>query len=185
MPNVAAWLEKFVQLPEVVSRLGHVKFCQKVIKPQAPPKKEEKKEVKPVAAKKTEDGEEMPKTKEKNPLDLLPPSPFVLPEFKTFFVNLPDRRGEGMKRFFETYDPAGYCIYFVHYDKYEGEGKVLYQTSNMMNGFLQRLDHFRAHTFSMTAILGEEPDLDIEGVWLFRGHGIPQEMIDHPQFEYY
>merc|ERR1712225_82587 len=54
-----------------------------------------------------------------------------------------------------------------------------------MNGFLQRCDHFRKHCFSMTAILGEEPDLDIEQVWMFRGKGVPQEMIDHPQFEYY
>ena len=22
-------------------------------------------------------------------------------------------------------------------------------------------------------------------VWLFRGKGVPQEMLDHPQFEYY
>lgn len=37
----------------------------------------------------------------------------------------------------------------------------------------------------MHAILGEEPNLQIQGVWLFRGKGIPQEMKDHPQFEYY
>ena len=35
------------------------------------------------------------------------------------------------------------------------------------------------------AILGEEPNLEIEAVWLFRGKTIPQEMLDHPQFEYY
>jgi hypothetical protein len=29
-------------------------------------------------------------------------------------------------------------------------------------------------------MLGEEPNLEIEGVWLFRGKGIPQEMKDHP-----
>jgi elongation factor 1-gamma len=132
MPNVTAWLEAFVALPEVVNRLGHVKFAQKTIKPVAPPKKEEKK----VVAKKEDDGEEKKVApKEKNPLDALPPSKFVLPDFKFYFVNLPNRR-EGMARFYETYDPEGYTIYFVHYEKYEGEGKVLYQTSNLMNGFL-------------------------------------------------
>jgi elongation factor 1-gamma len=124
MPNVSAWLERFVKLPEVVARLGHVKFAQKIVKPVAPPKKEEKKEVAAQQAKPKEEGEK----KEKNPLDSLPPSKFVLPEFKTFFVNLPDKKGEGMKKFFETYDPEGYTIYFVHYEKYEGEGVVLYQT---------------------------------------------------------
>ena len=34
-------------------------------------------------------------------------------------------------------------------------------------------------------VTGEEPVLEIEGVWLFRGTVIPQEAIDHPQFEYY
>jgi elongation factor 1-gamma len=55
----------------------------------------------------------------------------------------------------------------------------------MLNGFLQRFDHFRKHCFAMHAVLGEEPNLEIQGVWLFRGKGIPQEMKEHPQFEYY
>lgn len=37
----------------------------------------------------------------------------------------------------------------------------------------------------MHLMLGAEPNLEIEGVWLFRGKGIPQEMKDHPQFEYH
>jgi hypothetical protein len=37
----------------------------------------------------------------------------------------------------------------------------------------------------MHAVLGEEPNLEIEGVWLFRGKGVPAEVLDHPQFEYY
>jgi elongation factor 1-gamma len=188
MPNVTSWLERFIALPEVINRLGHIKFAAKIIKPQAPPKKEEKKEAAPAkkAEKKDDDDEgHEEKKKERNPLDMLPPSKFVLPDFKTFFVNLPDRRADGIPKFFEQYDPEGYCIYFCHYDKYEGEGVVLYQTSNLMNGFLQRIDNFRQHTFSMMAILGEEPNLEIQGVWMFRGKGIPQEMLDHPQFEYY
>ncbi|CDW77312.1 elongation factor 1- [Stylonychia lemnae] len=181
-PNVTAWLDRFVALPEVVSRLGHVKFCAKPMKAVAPPKKEEKKEEKK-AAEKTE-AVAAPK-KEVDPLDELPPTKFDLPTFKTYFVNLPDKRGEGMDHFFANYDREGYSLFYAKYEKYEGEGVVLYQTSNLMNGFLQRIDSFRRHTFSMMAIVGEEPNLDIESVWLFRGKGIPQQMIDHPQFEYY
>jgi len=33
MPNVASWLDRITKLPEVVSRLGHVKFAAKIIKP--------------------------------------------------------------------------------------------------------------------------------------------------------
>lgn len=182
MPNVTAWFEKFIKLPQVVKRIGAIKLAQKTIKPilaakdekKAAPKQEAKKEDTPAPAK-----------KEENPLDVLPPSPFDLFNFKTFFVNVPDRRGEGMKHFFENYDKEGYSIYHLHYDKYEGEGQVQYQFSNLLNGFLQRIDHFRKHAFAMHLMLGTEPNLEIEGVWLFRGKGIPQEMKDHPQFEYH
>lgn len=193
MPNVASWLETLVKLPEVVRRVGNVKFAGKAIKATHVLEKK-KEEPKPAAAPKkvekaadAEDGEEAPAPRKGNPLDHLPPSKFVLPDFKTYFVNLGEKKAtEGMDHFFQNYDPEGYTIYFVHYDKYEGEGVVLYQTSNLMNGFLQRMDEkFRNYTFSMMAILGDEPNLEIQGVWMFRGKGIPQEMIDHPQFEYY
>ena len=152
-------------------------------KAAAAPKKVEK----PATTGDDEEGEKKPAAAGKNPLDLLPPSKFVLPDFKTYFVNLGDKKAtEGMKHFFENYDPEGYSLWFTHYDKYEGEGVLLYQTSNLMNGFLQRMDDkFRNYCFSMMAILGEEPNLEIEGVWLFRGKTMPQEMNDHPQFEYY
>ena len=72
-------------------------------------------------------------------------------------MNLGDQKAtEGMKTFFETYDPEGYSLWFTHYEKYDGEGVLLYQTSNLMNGFLQRMDDkFRNHSFSLLAILGE------------------------------
>ena len=49
-----------------------------------------------------------------------------------------------------------------------------------MNGFLQRVDNFRKPVFAMHTVLGDEPSLEIMGVWLFRGTTIPQEMIDNP-----
>jgi len=78
-----------------------------------------------------------------------------------------------MKFFFDNYDKEGYSIYFLHYNKYDGEGTVEYQFANHLNGFLQRIDHFRKHAFAMHGMFGVEPNLEIEGVWLFRGKGIP------------
>jgi len=117
MPNVTALVDRIVKLPEVVRRLGNVKFAAKIIKPVLAVKKEEKKveEAKPKAKKEDGDEDEEPKKKEANPLDVLPPTKFDLYSFKTFFVNHQDRRGEGMKFFFENYDREGYSIYFLHY----------------------------------------------------------------------
>jgi len=145
---------------------------------------EEKKVAKKEAA---EDEDDKPAEEKKapNPLDLLPPSTFDLFNFKTFFVNHKDKSGEAIDEMLKIYDPAGYSIWFLHYDKYKGEGEVLYKTENLSKGFLQRFDQFRKHAFARHIVLGEEPNLEIEGVWLFRGTTIPQEAIDHPQFEYY
>jgi elongation factor 1-gamma len=39
--------------------------------------------------------------------------------------------------------------------------------------------------FGVHGVFGEEPKLEIQGVYLWRGTGVPQEMRDNPQFEYY
>ncbi len=58
-------------------------------------------------------------------------------------------------------------------------------TKNLMDGFMQRIEHFRNYTMSRHCVLGEEPSLEIKGLWLWRGTEVPFEMKDHPQFEYY
>ena len=124
MPNVAAWLETFAKNPEVIARVGSVKFAAKALKPVlAEKKKEEVKVAAPVKkaekAADDEEGETERKPSGKNPLDLLPASKFVLPEWKTYFVNLGDLKAtDGMTNFFKAYDPEGYTIYYTKYDKY-------------------------------------------------------------------
>jgi len=49
---------------------------------------------------------------------------------------------------------------------------------------MQRLDNFRKHAFGKMCMVGEVPNLELMGVLLMRGLVIPQECIDHPQFEY-
>jgi hypothetical protein len=111
-----------IKLPEVIKRLGNIKLSAKAIKPTLPPK--EKVVAKPQAAAKDES--EKPEKKDVDPLDELPPSKLDLYNFKTFYVNHPDRKGEGIKFFFDNYVPEDYTIYHVEYQKYPGEGEVLY-----------------------------------------------------------
>ena len=67
--------------------------------PKLPEKpKEEKKKPEPAAAKPKPAAEEEEK-KAKNPLDALPPTSFDLFNFKTYFVNVPDKKGEGFDEF--------------------------------------------------------------------------------------
>lgn len=187
MPNVTNWLESLVKLPEFVSRIGNVKFAQKAIKPLLAEKKEEVKAPapKPVAKPKADDGEEeVEKKSGKNPLDLLPPTKFILPEFKSYFVNLGDKKTtDGMERFWKDYDPEGYTIYFVQYERYDDQDNVEdYKAKNFLNMFIQRCqDKLRPYTFSNT-VVAQEPNgkfFEVQGVWLFRGKGVPAEMLEH------
>ena len=83
-------------------------------------------------------------------------------------------------------DWKGWSFWFFHYDKYEDEGTKLHVTNNLMNGFLSRAEHTSKYTFGRHAVLGEEPNLEIMGVWLVRGLEIPDGLEkEHPQFEYY
>lgn len=85
----------------------------------------------------------------------------------------------------KLWDPEGYSLWFFHYDKFGSEGQELYKFANLANGFLQRFDHFRQHCMARHCIVGDEPSLEIMGVWCFRGTEIPFEMEDHPQYEYH
>lgn len=179
-PKACAWFARVAALPEFVSVFGRVKQCAKGLPQVVKAKEEPKKAAKPAAAAKPADA---PK-KDVNPLDALPPSPWNFFDFKTLYVNHKDKAGEGMEELKKQFDPAGYSFWYVHYDKFGEEGKVFYKFENLMKGFLQRFDHFRKHAFGKVNMIGVEPDLDIKGVFCFRGLELPQECHDHPQFEY-
>ena len=123
--------------------------------------------------------------KPKCDLDLLPPSPLDLNEWKRVYSNTKDLKGQAMPWLWKNFDPAGYCFYYMKYEKLEGECTVPFLTSNQLGGFLQRIDNnFRKYSFSVIDVVGKASCYDIQGVWMFRGQDIPQMMRDHPSFEY-
>jgi elongation factor 1-gamma len=178
-PKASAWFERVVKLHPIVATHGHIKACARALKPNI--KAEVK--VEKVVAKPKEEVKEA--KKDVNPLDLLPETKFDLFNFKTFFVNCPDKYNTGVDEFVKQVDQEGWAFWFLHYDKYKGEGEVLWKTENLIKGFIQRFEDFRKYSFARMCVLGNEPNLEIEGVFLFRGTVIPQEAHDHPQFEYY
>lgn len=117
-------------------------------------------------------------------MDDLPKSPFVLFDFKTLFVNAPDKN-EALDFFWKNYDAQGYSLYWVQYIKAENEGKILWQTKNLMTGFFERLEHFRKYAFGVHGVYGEEPALDVGGVYVWRGVGEPAEVKELDQYEYH
>lgn len=111
--------------------------------------------------------------KKVNPLDLLPKSTFNLDDFKREISNNPNKN-ESVKLFWEKFDPEGWSIWKTVYQRYGDEGTVGYLTSNLKNGFLRNLDHFRKYSFAGFGVYGNEGNYDIKGVWLWRGTEIPE-----------
>ena len=176
--KVCAWFARVAALPEFVAVFGKIKQGTKSMKPVI---KTEEKKPKAAAAAAAKPAEK----KDVNPLDELAKTcEFDLFNFKTFFVNHPDKKGVAVDEMLQKKGKDGFRWWFVHYDKVGTEGQVMYMFQNMLEGFIQRLDGFRKHAFGRVCMTKDEPDLEIKGVLLVRGEGIPQELIDHPQWEY-
>ena len=74
---------------------------------------------------------------------------------------------------YKMLDWEGWSFWRFEYDIYEGEGAKVHITNNLMNGFISRAEHPNKYTFGRHCVLGEEPNLQIIGVWLVRGQEIP------------
>ncbi|PHJ25050.1 elongation factor 1-gamma [Cystoisospora suis] len=133
-----------------------------------------------------EDGAKPKAAPVKCELDLLPEPKMDLNEWKRVYSNTKDLYGTAMKWFWEHLDQEGYSLWYMKYQKLEGECTVAFVTSNQLGGFMQRIDPaFRKYSFGVIDIMGESGDFDIEGVWLFRGQDVPSLMKDHPSYEYH
>ena len=159
-------------------------MCAKPMKPVclAEPKVEKEKKEKVESKPRTKVVEE----KKKDNVESLPPTKFDVYNFKTFYVNHADKKGEAVSEWYKMLDWEGWSFWHFFYDKYEGEGEKLHVTNNMLTGFLNRAEHTSKYTFGRMGVFGEEPSLEIKGVWLVRGTELPDGLVkEHAQFEYY
>jgi len=194
-PHVTRWFMTVVNQPDVKGVVGEVHLCEKMEvapesanvaheehepKKEAKPKEEKpKKESKPKEKPKDEEAEEEDEfadkeSKKPNPLDSLPPSKLNMDEWKRTYSNK-ETRTEALPWFFEHLDLEGYSLWFCDY-KYNEECEKVFMTANLIGGWYQRLDKVRKYGFGSVCIFGEEPKLEVGGVWLFRGPEPTQEM---------
>jgi len=190
------WFLTCVNQPEFTAVLNSTTLCTKmeVAPANAPAKKEEKpkaeKKEEPKAAPKEEvdleamaEEEAKAESKKKNVLDSLPPSNFVMDEWKRQYSNT-DTRTVAIPWFWEHYDAEGYSLWFADY-KYNNELEQVFKTCNLLGGFIQRLDKVRKYAFGSLLIFGTEGDLEIKTAWLFRGKEIPADMLECDDSEHY
>jgi len=202
-PHVNRWFECITSqenFQEVV-KIDNAQWCvvsqqakKKAPAQKAPETKETAKaEEKPAAAeakpkdKKAHDDddeeeEEEAEERKKNPLDALPKSAFVMDELKRFFSNHP--LDVAVPWLYEKFDPEGYTMWYCSY-KYNDELKQAFMTSNLVRGFLQRMESMRKYSFGQINIYGPEEKQSIYGFWIIRSKEIPQSMLDVDDVELY
>jgi len=122
--------------------------------------------------------------KKANPLDALPKSTMVFDEWKRVYSNAKDTRADACTWFWKNLDKEGYSIWSCEY-KYNNECEKVFMTSNLIGGWIQRLDKLRKYAFGSLIIFGQEPTLEVAGIWVFRGQDPPQEMKETDDYEHY
>jgi hypothetical protein len=95
-------------------------------------------------------------------VDSLPATSMNFYDYKTEFFNSDKKKS--LETLFETADCSNGALTFwhLHYQKYDKtEGDRLHYTSNLLNGFIQRIDEkVRNHSLGVFGIYGDEPDLE-------------------------
>jgi elongation factor 1-gamma len=187
--NVVRWFTTCVNQPEFTQVIGTVTMCKKELlapgqtagaapaakkdKADGGKKKEEKKKEK--KAEEPDDsrdiGEPAPEKKAEHPykiMDREAPSPFIMDVWKKTYSNATSY-DDAMEEFWKMYDMEGWSLWFQTYN-YQEENKRIFMTSNAVGGFQQRSDEIRKWAFGVMDVLGtEETQLEIKGLWLFRG----------------
>jgi len=122
------------------------------------------------------------KRKKKSKLDLLPPSKFVLDEWKRVYSN-EDTLTKAIPWFWENFDPTGYSLWAGYYQNLPEQ--PLFKSCNLLGGYIQRLDPLRKYGFGSLCVFGNEPRNEIGCCWLLRGSEIPEEMTAAEDTEFY
>jgi len=203
-PNVMRWFETLVHQPQFEAVVGKVvlasseagantgaaiaapakkgKADKKEKKEKAPKPPKAPVEKKEKAPKVEEEEPEAPKEKKEEHLfkimdaDPAQKSPFVMDAWKRCYSNC-ETYEAGMAEFWSTFDSKGWSIHRGDY-KFNDELKVLFMTSNLIGGFIQRTDEIRKWLFGTMNIRGEEgKDMKISAFYLIRGQSI-QPLID-------
>jgi elongation factor 1-gamma len=150
---------------------------------QEPKKKEEKK------VEKEEQPEEEKKVKKPDHpfkiMDKEKPSTFVMDTWKKTYSNC-ETYEAAMKEFWETFDPEGWSIFRGDY-MYNDDNSVLFMTSNLIAGFIQRTEEIRKWLFGTMTIRGTagKGTMKITAYYLIRGDSIKPLIDCNDDAEFY
>merc|ERR1712002_114419 len=200
-PHVCRWFMTIINQPGVKSVVGDVTLCEKEAqfdakkyneiagKPQkekAAKKQQPKKQEKKAAPKKEEAPKEPEKPKEK------PADPWAdcdkftmdMDAWKRFYSN--NDEDKSVEHFMTLLTPevkANYSLWKGTY-QYSDELTMPFMASNLIGGMFQRIEKLRKHAFASVVVGGVTNDLNITGLWMWRGDKLAFERSPDWQIDY-
>jgi len=157
----------------------------KVEKPKVEkaPKVEKPKVEKPPKEEEEDDFDDTPKEKKEDHafrlLDKSNPSAFIMDTWKKTYSNCEGDYVTAMNTFWSLFDAEGWSLWRGDY-QYNEENKVLFMTSNLIGGFIQRTEEIRKWLFGCMTIRGEAGvagGMKVTCFYLIRGQDI-KPLID-------
>lgn len=195
--NVNRWFTTCINQPTFKKVIGDITLCTTMATFNAVrynelhPKdnKKAKDTKKPKEAKPTAIVEAAPKEKKVDFFADVPKSTFVLDDWKREYAN--NEVSVSYPYLWEHFDPNAWSFWYFEYN-HADELTLPFLASNMLNGFLQRLEALRKHTHVLGAIYEvNEPSkhYEITGCWLFKGTSLifdrnPDWQTDSPHFTF-
>merc|ERR1719494_1100755 len=193
--NVNRWFNTMINQPQVKKVIGEFQLCTTMAKFDAQKfnelhpkvKQDKKKEDKKQKKEEKPKQEKKPKKEEVDPFAGLPPTKFVMDNWKKVYSNN-DTLKVSIPYFWENVDKEGYSVWLTQY-KYEDELTLDFMTCNLVGGMMQRLDKLRKNAFASICIFGQSHNMSIRGIWLFRGQQCAFDLnedwrIDSPSYSF-
>lgn len=188
-PATLRWFSHVMALPASANVVGAVVYCAKAPSPPKNKKKQKEPKKKKEQPKKKEQAAPKPKAKkkEKNPLDLLPPSSFVLDEWKRQYSNATNDYFKSMEWFWPNFDEKGWSIWFQSFN-HNDENTMDFIVCNKLEGYVQRTIGIQKYAFGVMQMLDTKEKLGyytVAGIWLIRGQEIEPMLDVNPESSVY
>lgn len=124
---------------------------------------------------------EKAQSKPKDPFAVLPATTFDFDDYKRRFSNNPP--SDYLPYFWEKFDSENCSIWLCDY-KFNAELGLVFMSSNLVRGALQRLDKARKQSFGSMAVFGEDNSNIIAGLWVWRGQDLMFNLTEDWQVDY-
>ena len=180
--EVTEWMGRMGENSAFNSFWGKIHACKKA---QAPTKAEIPETwIPPTLICETEEEEEEEGIPDEFPSDSFDslPTKFNLATWKRAYDRAKDKTA-ALEKFWDSFDD-GWSVYKIRYVPAEDESTTYLSQSNKMGAFIYKIETLRDKSFGTIGLYGDS-QVDVQGLFVWRGNGVPAEMFNNPSFAQY